>query len=288
MSILYKTTVKMAPDPLKKAVKSLREDSRELSYDLRKHFYQLNSQPIIVLGNQKSGTTVIAALLAQLTGSSLTLDLRRENNRPVYPYLKSGCEDFEEFINRNRIEFSKDIIKEPNLTILYKELADSFPQARFIYVLREPRDNIRSILNRLELPGDLSSLTDEQWKSMPLRWRYAVDCRYLGFEADNYIEMLAHRWRCLVDVYLQNSENFILCTYEDFLKDKVGEIKHLAEKLGISETDDISAKVDVQYEPKGDREISWIEFFGETNLFRIEYICQERMAFLGYNIEQRR
>ncbi len=276
------------PASLKPAAKELSRTGKEVSYDLKKLFFKINDRPIIVLGNQKSGTTVIAALLAQLTGTSLTLDLRRENNRPVYPYLKSGCEDFEEFINRNRIEFSKDIIKEPNLTTLYKELAASFPHGRFVYVLREPRDNIRSILNRLELPGDLSSLTDKQWKSMPLRWRYAVDCRYMGFEEENYVEMLARRWNCLADVYLQNAENFVLCTYEDFLKDKLGEIKRLAEKLGLSGTNDISDKVDVQYEPKGDRSVSWTIFFGEENLFRIENICRERMEALGYSIEQRR
>ena len=288
MGSLHKVGAKLVPARLKQPMQSLRVTGREVKYDLKKLFFKINDRPIIVLGNQKSGTTVMAALLAQLTGSSLTLDLRRENNRPVYPFLKNGCEDWEDFLSRNRIEFSQDIIKEPNLTILYKELADSFPEARFVYVLREPRDNIRSILNRLGLPGNLPSLTNEQWKSMPLRWRYAVDCRYLGFEADNYIEMLAHRWRCLVDVYLQNTENFILCTYEDFLKDKIGEIKRLAEKLGIPETDDISAKVDVQYEPKGDRDISWIDFFGENNLFTIENICKERMQKIGYRLEKRR
>jgi len=276
------------PANLKPAAKELSRTGREVSYDLKKLFFKINDQPIIVLGNQKSGTTVMAALLAQLTGSSLTLDLRRENNRPIYPFLKNGCEDWEDFLSRNRIEFSQDIIKEPNLTILYKELADSFPQARFVYVLREPRDNIRSILNRLGLPGNLPSLTNEQWKSMPLRWRYAVDCRYLGFEAENYVEMLARRWNCLADVYLQNSENFTICTYEDFLKDKAGEIKRLAGKLGLSGTNDISDKVDVQYEPKGDRSVSWRIFFGEDNLSRIENICRGRMEALGYSIEQRR
>jgi hypothetical protein len=40
--------------------------------------------------------------------------------------------------------------------------------------------------------------------------------------------------------------------------------------------------VDVQYQPRGDRGVSWLEFFGRENLRRIEGICGGRMAQLGY------
>ena len=41
-----------------------------------------DSTPIFLLGNQKSGTTAIAALLAEATDLSVTLDFTRAINSP--------------------------------------------------------------------------------------------------------------------------------------------------------------------------------------------------------------
>lgn len=153
--------------------------------------------------------------------------------------------------------------------------------------MREPRDNIRSILNRLKLPGDLPALEKEQWDRMSPAWRMIVDCRWLGFEAGNYIEMLARRWNYMADVYLENASGFVLCRYEDFINDKAGEIKRLANQFGLPPKNDISERVDVQYQLKGDRDVSWLRFFGEKNLAAIESVCESRMQRLEYHLEKR-
>jgi hypothetical protein len=74
----------------------------------------------------------------------------------------------------------------------------------------------------------------------------------------------------------------VLIRYEDFLEDKTGEIARLAERLGLARINDISDKVDTQYQPRGNRGIDWHTFFGEGNLKRIERICSDRMHLLGY------
>ena len=52
-------------------------------------------------------------------------------------------------VQRYRLAFSRPVVKEPNLTFLYDELVRRFPQARVGLIIRDPRDNIRSLLERL-------------------------------------------------------------------------------------------------------------------------------------------
>jgi len=95
--------------------------------------------------------------------------------------------------------------------------------------------------------------------------------------------MMAEDWNTAVDGYLARPDVFILIRYEDFVADKVGAIARLAAELGLPAAQDIDAWTDVQYQPRGDRDISWQEFFGPENLARIERICGDRMARFGYH-----
>jgi len=70
--------------------------------------------------------------------------------------------------------------------------------------------------------------------------------------------------------------------YEDFERDKVGAIGRLAEQFGLTAPHDILARVDVAYQPPGDRSVSWDRFFGLATLARIEAIGAEAMRERGY------
>jgi hypothetical protein len=67
------------------------------------------------------------------------------------------------------------------------------------------------------------------------------------------------------------------------MNDKYGVIKEMAERLGIERKSDISKKLDVQFQPRGNRGIAGVDFFGEQNLQRIERICASRMNQFGYS-----
>lgn len=247
---------------------------------------RVHERPIFVLGNQKSGTTAIAALLARLTGLDATLDLRRQNHRPTYPLVVQGEMRFERFVAHHRWDFSRPIVKEPNLTLFYAELVRAFPSARFAYVLRDPRDNIRSILNAVGVPGDLPHLDRDPAgphlaKNTP-GWRLVLDARALGIPGEHYIEHLAERWCRCVDVYLRHPNDMILCRYEAFLADKAGEIAALAGALECTAVQDISGDLDTAFQPRGDQHVAWGEFFGAENLAMIEHVCADRMRALGY------
>ena len=45
---------------------------------------------------------------------------------------------------------------------------------------------------------------------------------------------------------------------------------------------DVRARLDLQYQPAGDRSQSWNEYFGPTNLASIERLCAAPMRALGY------
>lgn len=159
---------------------------------------------------------------------------------------------------------------------------DYFPRARFVFVLRDPRDNIRSILNRLKIPGNLPQLTDQYRESLPTAWELIVDMRWLGASGEHYIEWLAERWNLTTDVFLRYQDRMLLSTYEEFLQDKHGEIERLVQSLGLKPVKDIMSKIDVQFQPAGNRNVKWLDFFGSANLDRIEQICAERMRLLNY------
>ena len=248
----------------------------------RSLFVRIHTRPIIVLGNQKSGTTAIAALLSEMTGLSVTLDLKREMKNPVIDRVRTSGLSMAEFVRMNKLDFSRDIIKEPSLSPFYLELQECFPLSKFVMVIRDPRDNLRSILNRLKIPGNLPDIRDADTSRVTRAWELILDGRWLGLDGANYIDMLAQRWNAIADVYLDNADRMILLKYEDFSKDKVGELGRLARALGLEKKHDVSHRVDVQFQPAGDRGVRWDEFFGAENLPRIERICAERMARFGY------
>ncbi|HEU5141262.1 MAG TPA: sulfotransferase [Bacillales bacterium] len=245
---------------------------------------EVHESPVFVLGNQKSGTSAIGALLADMAGLPVAIDLPGICE-PVQLELHSRDLSFSEFVESNKYDFSKAVIKEPSLTFLYEDLVSYFPKASFVFIVRDPRDNIRSILNRVGMPGNLREIDKEQQKKLdraPKDWERVIDSRWLGVQGDSYIEWMSERWNLAVDIYEKHADNMILIRYEDFVKDKVGSIEKLADRLGLPKVNDIGGKVDIQYQPAGNKNVKKKEFFGERNLESIERLCGERMKAYGY------
>jgi hypothetical protein len=255
---------------------------RRLFCWLRTCFSRVHPNPILVLGNQKSGTTAIAALLAECAGLSVTLDLREEIRAPLLPRVRRGEMPFSEFIRRNKLDFSREVVKEPHLSLFLNELRQYFPQSKMVFIIRDPRDNIRSILDRLKLPGSLDNLDEQQWASISPAWRLVVDGRWLGIAGDSYIQQLATRWNHIAGICWKHRDELAMLRYEDFCKDKGGEILRLVQALGLTPLRDISGRLDHQFQPRGNRNITWLEFFGARNLSVIERACEPMMKRFNY------
>ena len=269
---MYSQVKKRIPKPIKRSLKSL--------VDI-KTFYQMKTAkvhpaPIFILGHAKSGTTAIASLLAKVSGQPVTIDpiFRIDPEGYLQKQLFSQELQFDELVQAYKFYFSTPINKDPKLTFFYDELCQCFPQAKFIFVIRDPRDNIRSFLNRREIPGNLDKLPEDKNK-----WIGQLP----PIAGKNYIEKLANRWNLAADTYLNHQDKFILIRYEDFVLDKVGTTHSLAKKVGLIPSHDIADYLNLQYQPSGDRQVSWSEFFQAENLHLIETICSERMNCFGYS-----
>lgn len=240
---------------------------------------------VFVLGIQKAGTTAIATLLARATGNSLTSDFMHHEKDMEYR-LRVIHRDvpFDQFLRKNRKYLSRAIVKDPNLSFFYDELVEHFPDAKFVFISRDPRDNIRSTLNWMKLPGNLEDL-GPPFEHHPYKfesWKLMIEGKFPPVGGNTYIERLANRWKLAVDSYLRHRDRIALIRYEDFMKDKAAAITSLAREVGLEPSCDVTKDLDVQYQPRGNREVTWNEFFGAPNLHRIEDLCAPEMEQLGY------
>lgn len=249
---------------------------------LESRFVEPAEEPVIVFGNQKSGTSAIAHLLADAAGLSKTID-----TPPLwgtrFRLISEGDRSLEEVVGAYSVYFDVDLVKEPMLTFAYDEVRDRFPDADYVQVVRDPRDNIRSLLDRHDLPGDADRLPEETHERLASNGKVTVDADLWAEPGDHYIEVLAKRWNMAVDPIFEADESPTVVRYEDFVDDKVGTIHDLAERLDLEIVEDISEKVDRSFQPRGQRRgRSYPEVFGQENLRRIERICGDRMVELGY------
>lgn len=262
----------------------LKKKKKVYLWFLRNRQFSVYPNPVFLLGNQKTGSTAIAALLGQATQQSVELDIFYHIPYPAEKMLLENKITFEKFVRNNRRLFSKPIIKEPGLVFYLDALFRRFPNSPVVFLLRDPRDNIRSILDRLGLPGDQPALSQQQFDSLPSPfWKMTIEGTVFQTAGKNYIETLALRWNRIVELYEQYTSRMLLLKYEDFYRNKAETIYSLARQLGFPLLSDISQLVDIQYQPKGDSSVTWIDFFGKDNLSAIEKICKEKMVKYGYS-----
>lgn len=243
-----------------------------------------NETPVFILGNQKSGTSAIAALLAKATRNSYDIDLgglRVPEYEKIY-FHKSLLPNV--IRQRAAIEFSKDIVKEPNLTFLYSELRSLYPKAKFVFIVRDPRANIRSILNRLNIPGNLSSIDVNKYPELSPMWHAILLNKWVGnYDVSiNYIGRSSERWQQSVNSYLESPDNCVLVRYEDFDQEKIATIEAIATALNLPIQADISPYIDIQYQPAGLKTTDYLSFFGSTNLNIIQHQCATGIRLLEY------
>lgn len=249
---------------------------------LASRFYKLEDAEVIILGNQKSGTTAIAKLLALATRKSCLLDtpLLWE---PNFSQLKQGNLSLSKLINQHKYFFSKSIIKEPGLTFLFDQLKGIYPASiQYVFIVRDPRDNIRSILNRLSIPGHLDILNPAK-HTLNANEKTYFDANLFGYQESHYVAQLAERWNQATQLYLANTTGFRLVKYETFQADKATFIYELSKSLGMEVCSDISKKVDYPFQSQGDSTIGHLAFFGKRNLDMINTICKASMIKLSYS-----
>lgn len=240
---------------------------------------------VIVSGMPKSGTTAIAALLAASVGEEVCSD-------PFYRLDKQGLRYRERLFagecslkglwRANRHVFSGQVVKDPNFPFFISDFNEFLPEAKQVFIVRNPFDNIRSILHRLELPADPIEGEKRKADFNSGGWFHVLNGVSPELPGSNYLEKMAWRWRASAERYLKESQSVRLIRYEDFRADKVSQIQRLATDLGLTPNFDISELVDVQYQPKGKSSGSYEEFFDREHLDMIGSIVDPLLESFGY------
>lgn len=224
-------------------------------------FISNNSEPIFIFGNQKSGTTIIANLLSIALGKSLTADFSRHfGSYDSFYELLGRRINLEEFIRLRPYEFSKGIIKEPNLSLVIADILKLYPHCKFIFISRNPLDNITSILSRLQISADYTKQDIYESNKINAIWKNILLGRDLQMLDHNpnakHIEKvgevfnLVERWKYITQSYFQHADSIIHLRYEDFIKDKADSIAVVLNKLDIEYTGSYVEHIDDQYQPK--------------------------------------
>lgn len=239
---------------------------------------------VIVAGMPKSGTTAIAKLLAEATEVKVCSDPFYQLDKMNIDFrdaLFAGDLSLKTVWRRYRHVFSGTIIKDPNFPLLLPQLIALFPDACLVSIIRDPRDNIRSILNRLGLPGD-SQGVDLNLARITPTWRNVLIGQQPEIPGDNYVEVLAWRWRMSAEAFLERRNACFEIRYEDFTANKKTAIFNLAKRLGFDALADIDHLVDVQYQPKGNTAVRWGDFFGASQLAVIDRVTGPLLRKFGY------
>lgn len=247
---------------------------------------------VVVLGHQKAGTTVIAALLGKVSGLEVSIDplfhIDHGEGR-VAGKLIDRPDMLGTLCRRRPGLFCKSIIKDPDLIFVFPSVHKFYKRAQFIFVVRDPRDTIRSICNRLGLSGeDLNACPSmHEMKRGTRHWEMILSGRMLKLDAKDKIYTslvfnLAHRWNKAAEMYFEHADEMTCLKYEDFVNNKEKYIVMAANDLELQSCISISEFVDIQYQPKGESKTDWLGFFGPNNLGEIENICAESMAKFGY------
>lgn len=244
---------------------------------------RVNERPVFVIGNQKSGTSAIVCLLAAAAGKQATNDIFT-----WYPGAESdvlaGRLRLADFVDRARHQFSRDFVKDPSLTFMLPALEARFPQARYVFVVRDPRVNIRGILNRVGLGGDVTALEPPDRQRIGASrpgWLPVLMGEGLVSEG-TLVERLAHRCRIAMEIAAAARGRWPVIRYEDFVADKAGTIASALEAIGERAAHDISAVADTPFQPPSSDRSSPERFFSPENLARIETVCRATMDQFGY------
>jgi hypothetical protein len=241
--------------------------------------------PILICGMPKSGTTAISMLLAKACRMSICSDpfhILDCNNIDFRERLFSRKLSIDKLWNSYPYLFNRQIIKDPNFPLILPDLHKCIENASYVYIVRDSRHNIRSILNRLKLPSNPNEV-DLSDVDVPPIWRNVLNGINPNIPGDNYIERLAWRWKISVDnILLFKDRGGVIVKYEEFNKNKRMTIVKIANALKIPVKSDISEYLNHQFQPKGNNNVPIEQYYRRNEMDTINSITGETLRALGY------
>lgn len=217
-------------------------------------FGSLNTKYVFVVGCPRSGTTFTAGALGKVPGFSdlgevneLKANIPHIYSLAAIPSNRDADRDLKSIISINhRIAMAarlRGIEQTPETAFLIPELARTFPNARFLHLIRDGRDVAASLLERGWLAtgrdsrNDLSSSVDDANQQLGSQARFWVEPdRFIEFEQANEAKRCAWAWR-RYESTAQHSLNdleprrSLTIRYESLMTDPASEARNLAKFL---------------------------------------------------------
>ena len=227
---------------------------------------------VLIVGCERSGTSAISNLLSKTSRLSLLDDPRY--SWYLYPLINVNKSFFswKLIFDINRY----DIVKVPGFaTILPYLNKRSFQKFKIVYIVRDPRDNVSALKERLNLNFN-GLLLNIEW---------------LNAQPKTLVESLALRWKLYLDKALAfqevYSDRIMFVRYEDFTEDKLATIFNLCQFLNLNfDAKLIQGSLNRQFRKSWSSKIKgkgrYINDLSKEETELIENICCQHMLNFNY------
>ena len=279
--------------------------------------------PIILFGNFRSGTTLLQKLISlhpevvslyEPVGLWLYADPGRSHDEfdekdatdKVKRYIRN------EFLKYQRQHGNRMIAeKTPHNILRIPYVRAIFPEAHFLYILRNPLSFVSSVELKWQQPATRKRIVkrlkttpvtqlqhyvkrflSQQWNNRILRRKYLSvwGPRYKGIQEDlkteDLMTVIARQWsrassKAEKDLALFEDGQVLRLKYEDFVQDPLSEMERICAHCDLQMTDEMAKTV--RETVKTDRKLKWQRFEPQV-LAQIIPELYEEMQRHGYEI----
>jgi hypothetical protein len=279
--------------------------------------------PIILFGNFRSGTTMLQKVISthpdvvplyEPVGLWLYADPGRSHDEfeekdasdKVKRYIRNQFLKYQQQ-NGNRIVAEKT----PHNILRIPYVRAIFPEAHFLYIVRNPLSFVSSVELKWQRPAGgkriirrmkstpvtqlhhyLKRFINQQWNNRILRRKYLSiwGPRYKGIQEDlrseDLLTVIARQWsrsseKAERDLALFEDGQVLKLRYEDFVKNPISDLERICAHCGLQMTHDMADAVKEMV--KADRNLKW-QRFDPHDLARIIPELRGEMERHGYEV----
>lgn len=257
-------------------------------------------KPIFIVGAPRSGTTFLGNCLAQLPEISYHFEPVVVKAASNYVYTQQWHQEkIKRFYHRvyawlMRLHFDADLRladKTPRNSLIVPTLYEVFPDAQFIFILRDGRDAALSLAKNPWYQNAMkdSGLREPAGYTFGPQARFWVEPERAGeFETTSDLHRCVWIWRQYVEQILEATSQipqaqFHQLKYEDFVTHPEAETTRMLDFLGISDLNSRSQLIDfVTQNARADSLGSWQKELDSRQLEQIKLEAGSLLEELGY------